>query len=287
MAEPLPALGALAMARALFKRPRHGASASFSTTYTLDGIDAAHLARYNRLLGFAADALPVTYYYLLAQRAHLPTLLRDEFPFRVAGLVHVSNEIVEHRGPRLAGSLRLVTDVQVEAPRASGAVYCSLVTRCFDESAPVFTCTSTYLAVRGKGRGARPAVDAAAGPRIGTWQLDAASGRAYAAVSGDWNPIHLWRWSARLFGMRQPIIHGMHTMGKACALLEQADGRRVRSIGGRFKAPAALGAGLVLHASLADGAYAVLDGARLVLDGGFSFTGQPPTSTASPGSAPP
>ncbi|HWJ94081.1 MAG TPA: MaoC/PaaZ C-terminal domain-containing protein [Telluria sp.] len=271
MAEPLPAAGALAMARALFKRPRPAASAPFSTTYTLDGIDAAHLARYNRLLGFAVDAVPVTYYYLLAQRAHLPTLLRDEFPFRVAGLVHVSNEIVEHRRPELAASLRLVTDVQLEAPRANGAVYCALVTRCFNASAPVFTCTSTYLAVRGKGRGARPAADAAPGPRIGTWQLDAASGRAYAAVSGDWNPIHLWRWSARLFGMRQPIIHGMHTMGKACALLEQADGRRVRAIGGRFKAPALLGSQLALHADVAQSRYAVLASERVVLEGTVAF----------------
>lgn len=272
MAEPLPALGALAMARALFKRPRHPSSDSFSTAYTLAGIDRAHLERYNRLLGFAADALPVTYYYLLAQRAHLPTLLRDEFPFRVAGLVHVSNGIVEHQRPGLDASLRLVTEVQVDPPCANGAVYCTLVTRAFDAAAAVFTSTSTYLAVRGKGRGARPADDGSGGPRIGAWQLDAASGRAYAAVSGDWNPIHLWRWSARLFGMRQPIIHGMHTLGKAAALLEQADGRRVGSISGRFKAPAPLGARLAMQADLSRGQYRVLrDDGRIVLEGSCAF----------------
>lgn len=35
--------------------------------------------------------------------------------------------------------------------------------------------------------------------------------RSYAALSGDFNPIHLFTWSARLFGFKQPIIHGMWT----------------------------------------------------------------------------
>lgn len=288
MADALPPMTALAMARALFKRERSGPPSPVSTAYALDGIDRAHLARYNRLLGFAPGALPVTYYYLLAQRAHLPTLLRDAFPFRVAGLVHVANDIVEHRLPGFDEALRLVTDVAVDPPRPNGAVYCTLVTRADAGAGPVFTCASTYLARRGKaGGGARPAAEAPAGPEIGAWALGAASGRDYAAVSGDWNPIHLWPWSARLFGMRQPIIHGMHTMARACALLEQAGGRRVRAIGGRFKAPAPLGTTLALHAALEQGAYAVLDGRRVLLAGRCACDGEALISTASPGTVPP
>jgi hypothetical protein len=191
MATPLPPPSLIGMARALFKRARPGAAAPFSTEYLLDGIAPAHLERYNQLFGFAPGSLPVSYYYLLAQRAHLPTLLEPAFPFRVAGLVHASNEIVEHRRPGDA-PMRLVTTVQVEAPRANGAVYCTLVTRAVDAGTPLFTCTSSYLAVRGTGRGGSGSAEAPPWPALGAWQLDGASGRRYAAVSGDWNPIHLW-----------------------------------------------------------------------------------------------
>lgn len=269
--EPLPQPSVLALARALFKRPRPGQDAPCRTQYELAAIDPAHLARYNDLLGFGADALPVSYYYLLAQRAHLPTLLKPQFPFRVAGLVHAGNEIVEHRRAEPGVPMTLDTEVRIEPPRASGAVYCTLVTRACAATGPVFTCTSSYLAVRGAARGVRAGQQGATGPELGSWRLEKASGRAYAGVSGDWNPIHLWGWSARLFGMRAPVIHGMHTMARACALLEQADGRRVRALSGRFKAPAPLGATLALHASLAHGVYAVRAGQHVVLEGGYTF----------------
>src|SRR6266487_1403229 len=41
------------------------------------------------------------------------------------------------------------------------------------------------------------------------WELPADLGRRYAAVSGDRNPIHLYRLTAWLFGFRRPIAHGM------------------------------------------------------------------------------
>ena len=37
------------------------------------------------------------------------------------------------------------------------------------------------------------------------WRLPADQGRRYAAVSGDYNPIHLYGWAARPFGFKQPI----------------------------------------------------------------------------------
>ena len=104
--------------------------------------------------------------------------------------------------------------------------------------------------------------------RVG-W-LAADEGRRYAQVSGDWNPIHLWRWSARLFGVQQPIVHGMHTIARACALLEQAGGQRIASIGARFVAPVPLGSEARLEADWAAGRYFVLVGDRLAVEGGFS-----------------
>ena len=41
------------------------------------------------------------------------------------------------------------------------------------------------------------------------------TGIEYAKVTGDWNPHHLFKWSAWLLGYKQPIAHGMWTLAKA------------------------------------------------------------------------
>jgi acyl dehydratase len=45
-------------------------------------------------------------------------------------------------------------------------------------------------------------------------------GRRYAEVSGDRNPIHMRRLTARLFGFPRPIAHGMWAKARCLAALE-------------------------------------------------------------------
>ena len=51
------------------------------------------------------------------------------------------------------------------------------------------------------------------------WRLDPGIGSAYAAVSGDRNPIHTSRLGARAFGFRRRIAHGMWTKARCLAQL--------------------------------------------------------------------
>jgi acyl dehydratase len=280
---PLPALSPATLLRALFKRPaRTPSTAPATTRYLLAGIDAAHVARYRQALGFEGSHLPLTYCYLLAQRAHLATMLGAAFPFRLVGAIHVDNSLSAGTGMAPDGPFELDTVVRVAPPAPNGAVHALLDTRATRDGGLVFACSSTYLVVRGR-RGGRPAGSApATAPdkpapdqpglvAIAEWRLSSASGRDYAALSGDWNPIHLWPWSARLMGLKQPIIHGMHTLGRVCAELERAGGRPLSQLGGRFRAPVELGRSLALAASLEEGRYTVGAGGRIAVDGEFSF----------------
>jgi acyl dehydratase len=45
------------------------------------------------------------------------------------------------------------------------------------------------------------------------------TGRAYARVSSDWNPHHLWPITARPLGYRRPIAHGMWALARLIGLL--------------------------------------------------------------------
>jgi hypothetical protein len=194
-------------------------------------------------------------------------MLAPGFPFRVAGMIHVANALEEQRRCDPLRPLTIRTTTRIESPSASGSVQVALDSVAHQDGAIVFTCSSTYLAVRGQ-RGPRTGVrqeEAITQPQIAQWQLDAGSGRRYAAVSGDWNPIHLWRWAARLMGLRSPIIHGMHTVAKTCAELERHSQQRVTGLSARFRAPIPLQRSLALFADAAAGTFAVgCDGGRAV-----------------------
>lgn len=49
------------------------------------------------------------------------------------------------------------------------------------------------------------------------WSLPASTGRTWAAVSGDWNPIHITNLTAKALGMPGAIAHGMYTASRALA----------------------------------------------------------------------
>jgi acyl dehydratase len=257
--------------RAAFKGtgPLPGAGTELlRTSFRVSRLDDAQLARYNRALGFAAGTVPVTFYYLLAQRAHLASMLQPGVPFRIAGMIHVANELAELRPLSRDAALDLHTVVTVAPAQENGAVHVLLETRGEQDGEIVFTCMSDYLAVRGKrGPGTARDTSAAGVAELARWPLAPSAGRSYARVSGDWNPIHLWPWSARLTGMKAPIIHGMHTVGKACALLEAQSGRGIASVSARFRSPIALPGEAALSADLASGRYAVQSQGREAVAG--------------------
>ncbi len=269
----LPPLSAATLLRALFKRPARQAGAGpVGTRYLLPAIDPARVARYRTALGIQGRHVPLTYYYLPAQCAHLATMLDPAFPFRLAGAIHVDNLLRAGVQPAAASPVELATAVRIAPPAANGAVHALLDTEATQDGHLVFACRSTYLVVRGRrsGESRPPSAPAALAPLAG-WEISNASGRAYAALSGDWNPIHLWPWSARLMGLKAPIIHGMHTLGRVCAELERAGGRPLALLDGRFRAPIPLGSAAALAADLAQGRYRVEAGGRIAVEGRFDF----------------
>ena len=92
-------------------------------------------------------------------------------------------------------------------------------------------------------RAERPAADGdeAGWAELARWPLPAGAGRHYARVSGDYNPIHLWPWTARPFGFRAPILHGYATAARtAHALVAQrlgGDPAALRRMRIAFRAP--------------------------------------------------
>lgn len=275
---PLPGASAWPLLRALLKRPSRAASHPVSASYRLERIDAGHVRRYSEAFGFPAGPVPLTYLYLLAQRAQLATMLDGAMPFRIPGLIHVANDLTMHGPMPTDAPLVLTTTLAMPAPGANGAVECVLATQGTHGARLVFACTSRYLIKRGQ-RGQRgprdPQAQSASAIEpgripVGEWLVAHDAGRRYAALSGDWNPIHLWPWSARLMGMQQPVIHGMHTVAKACALHQQSTGLIPASVNCHFRRPVLLGSTVVLMRETDSGGFTAVSGQRIAVEGTIS-----------------
>lgn len=269
----LPRASAWPLVRALFKQPARVSAGLIQASYRLDRLDADHVRRYSDAFGFPTGPVPLTYLYLLAQRAQLATMLDRVIPFRIVGLIHVSNDLAMHCEVRTDAPLILVTTLSMPEPAANGAIECVLETVASADGQTVFTCTSRYLIKRGQRAKHAPASPSVApvGDVVGEWVVTADAGRRYAALSGDWNPIHLWPWSARLMGMHAPIIHGMETMARVCATFEQSTNRRVTSLACRFKRAVPLGASATLMACEAPGSFVVLCSDRVAVEGALGY----------------
>lgn len=184
-------------------------------------VERERLAAYDRVCGFdLRDALPATYPHVLAFPLQLALLTDPRFPFPAIGLVHIYNRIVQHR-PLVAAerlSLRVWAEPLQPHPRGQQV---SLRTEARVGEELVWEEVSTNLR-RGSGdaSAAGPEVPSAERlPAMSTWRLPGDLGRRYAAVAGDYNPIHMHQLSARLFGFRAAIAHGMWTKARCLAAL--------------------------------------------------------------------
>lgn len=190
------------------------------------GIDRSHVAAYNRVCGYRlADTLPPTYLHLLAFPLGVELMADRKFPFPLLGLVHLRNRITQHRPVTLDERV----DIQVTAENLrshdKGALF-DLVARATSGRDEVWTGVSTYLRRGASLEAANETTDPAPpkapteGDPTAVWHVDTDIGRRYAAVSGDRNPIHLHPLTARLFGFKRHIVHGMWTKARTLAALE-------------------------------------------------------------------
>lgn len=203
---------------------RHASQRVPDTTLVRAGVhvDRDRLATYARVCGFPlSNAVPVTYPHLVAFPLHLALMTDPAFPFAPLGVVHVANTINVNRPLGIGETLDLRVRAADLRPHPRGRLI-DLVTTATSAGEVVWAETSTLLH-----RDARDdsvpdslplhGVEAPVGPA--RWRLRGDTGRRYAAVSGDRNPIHLYAATAKLFGFSRPIAHGMWTKARCLAAL--------------------------------------------------------------------
>lgn len=190
--------------------------------------DVANLTAYQHLLGeTASDILPAGFVHALAFPVSMSVMNRDDFPLPLLGMIHLRNHVEQRVPIQFTEALDIRSwSENLSGHRAGTQVDVIAEVRSSSSSELLWRGVSTYLA-----KGVfLPGIDKPGNPSntgdnsdfsppdpTALWQLDLDIGRNYAAVSGDFNPIHLSVLSAKALGLRGSIAHGMYLASRALA----------------------------------------------------------------------
>ncbi|OCC09728.1 MaoC/PaaZ C-terminal domain-containing protein [Streptomyces sp. PTY087I2] len=229
------------------------------------------LAAYARICGFAESGpLPLTYPHVLAFPLTMRLMTGRAFPLPVLGLVHTWIEITPARAVQPTEPLELTVYADGLTPHRRGTEV-TMVTEARVGEELVWESRSGYLSRHATANATAShsaTTDAVASPRtasapdvpddlpaVAEWRLPGDLGRRYGAASGDRNPIHLHPLTARLFGFPRAIAHGMWTVARCLA--EVDDPAELTSVRAEFKAPVLLPATVTYAADPAGNAFAL------------------------------
>ncbi len=189
-------------------------------------IDPEHLARFREVCGFPAGDrhLPGTYPHVFAFPLSIEIMTGTAFPLPLHTVLHLGNSVEQHRPVPQTEPLDLRVRV-AEFRRHRRGIECDVREEAYVAGELVWSGVSTYFWRRSLPD--EPEREHADEPELDLdrprerWTVPADTGRRYAAVSGDRNPIHLHRLPARLMGFRTAIAHGMWTKSRSLAALSE------------------------------------------------------------------
>jgi MaoC dehydratase-like protein len=239
-------------------RKTGGRFTGLSRTGSDTTVERSDVDAFARVCGFPPkDTVPLPYPHLLAFPLQMAIMSDPAFPAPAIGTVHLENSITAHRAIAIGETLGVTASAGPAKPHPKGTIY-EFLTVVTADGDNVWEETSTYLR-RGKGDDSASSGSSFpdAEPSGIMWKLPSDLGRQYAAVSGDHNPIHLYPITAKALGFPRQIAHGMWTMARCVAALENRLPDAVR-VDVAFKKP------VLLPGSVAFGSTPV--------DGGFAFS---------------
>ncbi len=237
-----PATGGLFWKAARTMRRKPGESPlipPLSVTLKSFALQGEHVEAYNKVCELPEGTLAITYPQVVAAPLHMHVMTQPNFPLPLIGIVHLRNVISQ----KASLSIGVPYDVRVqigESRRTKLGIELDLLTDYLADGESLWTAVTTVLhrikAKERSGKAAAPAPAAVTAHYI-PFSVPEDIGRRYAPVASDYNPIHLYPWTAKLLGFDRAIAHGMWSVARSLGLLLPAyDGVPAR-LSIQFKQP--------------------------------------------------
>ncbi len=224
------------MARALGPRPGLDQAAAFPpirVRWRGCRVERRDLAAFLRWTGIPeAPAIPVLHPHVFGFRLHLVVLTHPGFPLPLWRALQIRNRIEQRRPIAVGDALDLETAVGPHRFLELGAEVDLLTT--VRRGTEVVWASATTFYYRGRFGAAHPTSPPANAPEVrgevvATWRTPADAGGPFAALTGDYNPIHWSSAYARRSGFARAFLHPALAAGQCLAHLpppESDDGEQ-------------------------------------------------------------
>jgi len=197
------------------------------------------------------EGLPLLLLHTLALRLQMALLTQPAFPLAIWRVLQIRNRLARHREFSPDAMLDLKAEVAASRVLEKGL---EVDLRCgaTERGDLVWEATNTFY-VRGSfGAPVAPALFAAApavdGDEVSRWRVARGGGLRFAALSGDYNGIHLSDRYARLLGFPCAFAHPQRVIGQCLAHLGGTMPRGALRLDAWLKGPVPYGAEARLRA---------------------------------------
>ena len=204
-------------------------------------LNPQHIGRYSALCGFKmGQGVPLIYPQLLTFPLVTAYICSPECPWPAMGTVHLANSIEQYKLLHPGDVVRVEMGSGNLFAHEKGQVF-TLNLRIVRGDELVWSATQSLLRVGVKETSGAPYVSQIQADEPLSCQTEFSAtadiGRRYGAVSGDRNPIHMAALSAKLFGFKRAIAHGMWTNARALSCLLPTTAVERASLAVEFKTP--------------------------------------------------
>ena len=211
-------------------------------------IDPTNLKAYNEICHFKdAKFVPATYPYIYSFPLQMQLMSERDFPYPLPGLVHLANSIKQKRALQHDEKFDIYCHFGDKIYHDKGQAF-EIKTGIIIKNEIIWSCTSIYL-FRGKSDSGNAIAWEEPLPiengRKQSWSLASTLGIQYAMINKDINPIHIMPLSAKLFGMKRHIIHGMWCLGRVLAAESERANLDTVTIDVHFKTPVFLPSAII------------------------------------------
>jgi len=209
--------------------------------------DPVNLSRYRELCGLQNDGkIPVLYPHVLAAPVYMHLLSHKEFPIPLIGSLHLRNHIIRHRpiDDREPLTLEVMTGEKRIVRQGLEFDFRILLTSGEER---LWESITTWLK---KGNYGTPHTHS---PRAGIIKpindgrehaesfIPENIGKRFARITGDYNPIHISKFAAPLFGLKRDVAHAMWVCADTIRQLPRHEKGSPLRIDLAFKGPLFLG----------------------------------------------
>jgi MaoC like domain len=206
-------------------------------------IDKEHLNRYSEICGLEKNSkMPILYPHVIASSIYMNMLTHKLFPFGLVGSLHLRNHIIQHRQINIDGTFDIKVEVIEQRVVKQGMEFDFTISILIDKER-VWESISTWL-TRGKfGKEYENSPNAEIlktepeAKHFADLYIPKNIGKKFAKITLDYNPIHISRILASLFGLKRDVAHAMWASGNALGKLSDVIYDKPTRIDLAFKGP--------------------------------------------------